>query len=517
MATRRGKKKTVTGVGSSSSNKRKILDLAARNDDDDDDEHIHSSDDDEHTPSFQEEDLSSEEENLDVKKVRLAREYLDRIDAVDDDGGDNNDSDGDSGDDNDDDKDDDAVSRRLQLERLKRQGALERDYADTLQESVAAVTTQIQQQGPADAAAAAWIEHGYVHLLPGHDLTPTSVSLTGNATTAVSGSKDHSVLVWDVETQTKVATLCEHWKKSKDGGRHRTAGQTLAVACSDDGRYAAVGKRDAIVSIYDIRAGKYGLIKTFAGHKGAVTSLAFRTQSHQLFSGSEDRCIRHYNLDEMLYLETLYGHQLPVTGLACHRAERPVSVSRDRTARAWKLAEDAHLIFRGGAQVAAADAVAVLRDDWFVTGHADGGVHLWRTETKRAAASVARAHGGTAVTDDGTVGRGVVSIAGVRGSDVVATGSNDGYLRLWKVSTGRTNKERGIDPIGQIPVPGCINGIAFASTAEFCVAAVGQEHRCGRWERVPRAKNRIAIIKLRVDVDHDADEPTAELDFEALD
>ena len=31
---------------------------------------------------------------------------------------------------------------------------------------------------------------------------------------------------------------------------------------------------------------------------------------------------------------------------------------------------------------------------------------------------------------------------------------------------------------------------------KFCVAAVGQEHRLGRWDRVPRAKNRFAIIQL---------------------
>jgi ribosomal RNA-processing protein 9 len=31
---------------------------------------------------------------------------------------------------------------------------------------------------------------------------------------------------------------------------------------------------------------------------------------------------------------------------------------------------------------------------------------------------------------------------------------------------------------------------------KFCVAAVGQEPRLGRWDRVPRAKNRFAIIKL---------------------
>lgn len=537
MATRR-KKKTASSAVSAGSAKnkrsRRSLDLAAN--DDDDDEHIYSSDEDDNirdtTPSFDEE---SEEENLEVKKVRLAREYLQRIDAAvassDDDDSDAASSNDDKGDDDDENM---LISRKLQRERLKRQGALERDYADAVEASVTATQKILVDARPAlrslEQQAADWVEQGYVTLLTkgGHDLTPTCVSLTGDSLFAVSGSKDHSVLLWDVERQAKVATLCERWKKNSD---NRNAGQVLSVACSDDGKYVVVGKRDAIVSIYDIRGkGKNSLVTTFAGHKGAVTGLAFRSHSHQLFSASEDRCIRHYNLDEMLYLETLYGHQFGVTGIDCHNRERPISVSRDRTARAWKLAEDSHLIFRGGSKVQSADAVTVLKDEWFVSGHQDGVVALWNTEKKRAMSSVEHAHG----TDPKSgLGRGVVSISCIKGSDVAATGSSDGYLRLWKVRCttkpgGRSSdnkKDRaGIDAIGQIPVHGFINDICFSNKAKFCVAAVGQEHRLGRWERVPRAKNRIAIIKLKQEMMADDDDnaeheqPTsADLDFEALD
>lgn len=507
MASRR--KKNIATASSGNKRSRKSLDLAARGFDKEDDELIESSDDDDqrdNTPSFQEE-SESEEENLDVKKVRLAREYLEKIDAADDS---SSDEDGAS---DDDDDEHDTVSRKLQRDRLKRDGTLERDYAEKVEESVVVLQKKIVEARPAilspEASAAFWVDAGYVSLLSGHDLTPTCVALTGDGCKAISGSKDHSVLLWDIETQKKLATLCDHWKRKP--GCDRTAGQVLSVACSDDGKYVAVGKRDAMVSIYDIRGGeKSGLIKTFAGHKGAITSLTFRSQSHQLFSASEDRCIRHYNLDEMLYLETLYGHQFGVTGIDCYRRERPVSVARDRTARAWKLAEDAHLIFRGGSRVQSADCVTCVKDDWFVTGHEDGVVSLWMTEKKRAVTSVEHSHG---VNKHSGLGRGVVSISSIKGSDVVATGSSDGYLRFWKVRTGRTVKERGIEAISQIPVHGFINAIACDRKAKFCVAAIGQEHRCGRWERVSRAKNRLAIIKLQAPDDI----ASPNLDFEALD
>jgi len=199
-----------------------------------------------------------------------------------------------------------------------------------------------------------------------------------------------------------------------------------------------------------------------------------------------------------MYLETLYGHQFAVTDLDCHRKERPISVSRDRTARAWKLAEDTHLIFRGGAKVMAADSVNVIKDDWYLTGHEDGHLGLWMTDKKRAVANIALSHGA-----EGGVGRGVGSIGTLKGSDLAITGSYDGYLRLWKAMTGSTLDSRSLDPLGEIPLEGFVNDIAVGPKARFCVVAVGQEPRLGRWNRIPKAKNRFGIISLRNDEDND--------------
>ena len=141
----------------------------------------------------------------------------------------------------------------------------------------------------------------------------------------------------------------------------------------------------------------------------------------------------HYNLDEMMYLETLYGHQFGVTGMDCHRKERPISVGRDRTARAWKLQEDTHLIFRGGAKLSPADCVSVIKDDWFLTGHDNGQLCLWMTEKKKAVETIELAHGKSNNDSGDGIGNGIGSICALKGSDLACTGSNDGYLRFWKV------------------------------------------------------------------------------------
>lgn len=496
----------------SASKRIKPVDLAAadHNIDSDDEEHDYDSDDND-APGLE----SSSEEDMATKKVRLAKEYLQKIEKD----GSESESSGEEDDDEEasDDDDEDRIGRRLQRQRMKLEGTFERELADKIAKQVDLLAQKVKVDHASTAAASAaaserqaeaWVDAGHVQLLRGHDLTPTSVAMTSDGTRAISGSKDHSVLLWDIDRATKLSTLRPHWKKQQSNHHaDRTAGQVLSVACSDDGRYAAVGSRDSYVRIFDIRTEK--IVKEFHGHKGAVTSVAFRSNSLELFSASEDRCIRHYNLQEMMYMETLYGHQFGVTAIDCHHKERPISVGRDRTARAWKLAEDTHLIYRGGSRIQSAESISLIKDDWFLTGHEDGNLSLWYTEKKKAVAVQPAAHG---LTSDG-LGRGIVSVRSVYGSDFCATGSCDGYLRLWKVQTGSTVSERGLSELNSpIPLHGYVNSIAIGPKGRFAVVAKGQEHRLGRWNPVKRAKNRLAIVKLYTQGKTDDDDDDAKAD-----
>jgi ribosomal RNA-processing protein 9 len=463
-----------------------------------------------------------EEETLDAKKVRLAREYLRKLEADEDtekSSSSSSDNDDDDNSEDDSETEHDRIGVKLQRDRLKREGIYERAVADKIQSSLHRIQTCLSsnaQDASPKEQAKEWIEGGHIRLFRGHDLTPTCVALQSNGERAISGSKDHSVIVWDVQKERRSFTLCPARKKdcsSEDQeATSRTSGEILSVACSDDGRYAAVGRRDATVCIYDVRVNNQkksssseSLVKTFTGHKGPITALSFRTQSLQLFSGSDDRCIRHYNLNEMMYMETLYGHQFGVTGVDCHKKERPISVGRDRTARLWKLAEDTHLIFRGGAKLASPDCVRIMKDDWFLTGHEDGHLGLWMTEKKRAVVSIDQAHGSV-----GTVPRGITAIGSLRGSDLAFSGSYDGYVRLWKLQMGQTLDTRSMEALDKIPLTGYVNGIAVGPKARFCVVAVGQEPKLGRWNRIAGARNRFGIIRLRTDEEIDADRDVEE-------
>lgn len=165
----------------------------------------------------------------------------------------------------------------------------------------------------------------------------------------------------------------------------------------------------------------------FRGHRGPVSALAFRMDSHQLFSGSHDRSIRHWNLENMAYVESLwvflpfddsntristkdfdffvnqrnhvlvnlgksalpipwificflffrFGHEQPVTGLASGYRERCISSGgRDGSVRVWKIVEESQLVFNlAGKQKnglkGSVECIAIINDDHFLSGADD--------------------------------------------------------------------------------------------------------------------------------------------------
>lgn len=131
---------------------------------------------------------------------------------------------------------------------------------------------------------------------------------------AYTGSKDNAVIGWDLETGKK-DFMRSKWSPHvyETNGRciQQHEGEVLAIATSYDGKYIAFGGRDSAVYIVDSRTNQQ--VKKLTGHRGAVTSLCFKDQSYDLFSGSFDRCIKHWDLKEMGYIETMFGHQVRIS------------------------------------------------------------------------------------------------------------------------------------------------------------------------------------------------------------
>lgn len=87
-------------------------------------------------------------------------------------------------------------------------------------------------------------------------------------------------------------------------------------------------------------------IAVHAGHKDAVAGLVFREGTHELYSASYDKTVKSWSLDDMGYLDTLFGHQAEILSIDMLRSERAVTSAADRTCRVWKIEESSQLVFR---------------------------------------------------------------------------------------------------------------------------------------------------------------------------
>ena len=77
-------------------------------------------------------------------------------------------------------------------------------------------------------------------------------------------------------------------------------------------------------------------------------------------------------------------------------------------------------------------------------------------------------------------------------SDLLASGSNDGYIRFWHADLN----QRCIKEVGKIAVAGFINSLSFSPSGKYLVAAIGREHRLGNWSRLKSVRNGIVVAEM---------------------
>ncbi|KAJ1970267.1 pre-rRNA processing protein [Dimargaris xerosporica] len=572
--------------------------------------------------------ISSEDEELygketpAEKRLRLSKQYLSSVKsslaeeldlprAVNRDG----DADGLSpGDYSAEEIDRELIASRLQSDALEQRGQLQRNVAATL-------------HWPIDPAN--------VGVFRGPTRPVTTIAATSNGRVAFTGSKDGWILKYDLITGQKTVVCKGNQGRERDLARHR--GAVLALAISYDNRFLASGGDDHKIRIWSVKTNE--LLKVFHQHRSAVMGLSFQRSSqrdNQLYSCSADRMVKIWNVNQLSYVDTLFGHQDVVTAIASLNQEHAVSTGgRDRTLRLWKVANESQLVFHGGVQtqrpsktsqcgvteaqvpsvypvdpaqpleaqkglplpfpkavqkatrtMAAAegsmDVVAMVNEEHFITGGDAGAICLWNVNKKRPVFVHYLAHGAdgdhddvpecavnipptTVATTNGSEQpftaeaalvdhsqwatpkthfhprvvslysqqskvfpplkhpRWITSLATLPFSNLFASGSWDGYVRIWKLD----DAVRRFDLLTTVPMCGFINSLTFveknisemsesapatpsplATPAQaiqvllnhparhLLLAGVSQEPKLGRWMRMPTAKNCLKIVPL---------------------
>eukprot|EP01083_Nonionella_stella_P090324 252353_1 len=323
----------------------------------------------------------------------------------------------------------------------------------------------------------------------GHRLSVTCMALdpTGEDGYMVSGSKDGSIIKWDLNTGERVKKVWHAWRKNKRLNKKENRPKAvLALAISVDEKWLVSGGEDSLIRVWNAQTMRYKW--TFrGGHKGKVTGLAFsRDDKNTLFSTGSDRQIRVYDMNEMGFAEPLYGHTLGINSIDTTSEDRCLTVSDDKTVRYWKLRTQSQLIFNNGHDECI-DACCMMTPGRFVTGSQDGSIALWSTAKKHPLHKQTNVHQNAKCNW-------IVSLAAKHNADVFATGSSDGICKLFAVKNNTFTHLRSI----KIPKAAFINAIKWSNKGNKIICAIGTEHRLGRWQHIKGARNGIAIIKLPV-------------------
>ena len=172
--------------------------------------------------------------------------------------------------------------------------------------------------------------------------------------------------------------------------RKAVVSPVTALALSPSGAYLVVGRKDGVIDLYDAVSHKPGSVPVGVfSHRAGITALCFGPEDTRVYSASQDRTIKVWQVSTqesnksllLSFLDTLHGHQDAIPCLSSIGEDRCLSVGgRDRTARLWKIVEESQLLFRstsdqqdhqGQENVLDGDTlecISALSDARFVTG-----------------------------------------------------------------------------------------------------------------------------------------------------
>ena len=182
---------------------------------------------------------------------------------------------------------------------------------------------------------------------------------------------------------------CRPWKPRRIlAGAHQGWVRSVAVDPGTN-EWCALGLTDAQIKVWDLASGD--LRTTISGHVMAVRSLVVSKRFPYLFSGSEDKTLRCWDLEKTnsesgCQIRSYHGHVGGVYALALHpELDLLFSSGRDSAVRVWDVRSRAQAMALTGHQGDVTALFAQEGDPQVCLAGMDGTVRLWDLRNERCA------------------------------------------------------------------------------------------------------------------------------------
>lgn len=141
-----------------------------------------------------------------------------------------------------------------------------------------------------------------LQILKGHTSCVKAVSITPDGQRAISGSLDHTCIIWDLNTGQAIQTLRSH------------TGWVNAVSITPDGQRAISGSADSTCILWDLGSGQ--ALYFLRGHTKSVRAVSITSNGQRAISGSEDNTCIIWDLGTGQAMQILRGHSKPVMAVS---------------------------------------------------------------------------------------------------------------------------------------------------------------------------------------------------------